>query len=348
MRENIEQNIVSRQEFLKLSGLVGGALAFSSLPKPIKNTLPLSEQNEAKERVRIDTDLATYYPFYEKHSNPITLQELKEVKLDLLFHEAAEPAKLVQSMSNEFIVDFTLSKNGEQEKNEMYKHFSDNEISIAWEGVDIPKKYRDSEIVILLGAYCASALLLLKNVPKISDMNLKETILGLTGFAWSVSPLYALGLCSLSENIPADKRTHQTKIIRRALQRIHASALNFHPEYLDIFFRNIIAARKLQILAKYQTKENNSLPKIGYVMGAAHTGIEDLLILGEQFTLSILSIYPKIILEHIINHNGGIDAFCKTVMASLELDNNNNIYITRTTIDDTELKSYLESRLEEK
>lgn len=351
---------ISRRDFLKLSGIAGGILAIESMPKPVKKALSSPEEKDKKKRVKVDTDLATYYPFYERHDIPISVKEIKDVeKIDALFYESSRPALDFQQKFTPYTL-ITFADSGHKQKSavELYKYFSDNNIALAWEGVDIPEKYKNSVNYILPSVTFTSGVVFLKQLskifneydgkasPKKINKEIKKTLPLAGVWAWAVStPIVGNSLLQ-SEDVPAAERTHQVKTLRRSLQRANAILEHLHPENLIIFFRNIIMARKLQTLAKHKIKESKSRPNIGYVVGAGHAGIEDLLVLGEEFTLLLLSIYPDKLLKNIVDHNGGIDAFSKTVITPIMVDWSNNIYATATTtIIDNELKLYLENRL---
>ena len=88
-------------------------------------------------------------------------------------------------------------------------------------------------------------------------------------------------------------------------------------------------------------------PQLAYQMGLSHAGSEDILELlgsGRDFICWFISRYPKEFLKEIIDHNGGLEAFCTTVVipvkANLEADQN-----LKHTILDEKLKEYLSGNL---
>lgn len=71
------------------------------------------------------------------------------------------------------------------------------------------------------------------------------------------------------------------------------------------------------IVAEDFEKKSGRKPRIAFNVGAAHSGIEDFLVAGHEFTSWLIAQYPKPILWRIIEENGGIDNFCSARILTL-------------------------------
>lgn len=87
-------------------------------------------------------------------------------------------------------------------------------------------------------------------------------------------------------------------------------------------------------------------PGIVFCYGNLHRGINDLLTLGPDITLSGFSLYSDATLREIIKMNGGINEFCKIIKIPIK-DVNLKVNNVKQFVYDTELMDYLKNRLGE-
>ena len=114
------------------------------------------------------------------------------------------------------------------------------------------------------------------------------------------------------EKITSDNT--EVDAIRSALKNVAEISAKMDPEHMIVFFRNLVIARKLQTLAADRLRETGKKINLPFLVGSAHHGIKDFLILGEEATLAGFNLFSNDTLKRIVEANGGIDAFCTTVV----------------------------------
>ncbi len=109
----------------------------------------------------------------------------------------------------------------------------------------------------------------------------------------------------------------QSEAIKRIEGRLYAMQADTHPELLGVFFRNLVMADKLLTVGKEIKAKTGNIPKIGFEVEGGHSGIEDLLLAGDNFCRALILAYPKAILQGIVDKNSGIRDFCSARLLKL-------------------------------
>lgn len=125
------------------------------------------------------------------------------------------------------------------------------------------------------------------------------------GGAFLLSRRFALLPVILSHELD----TQYEHPLQRVLQRLQAIMHHTYIDEADIFYRNLIMSHQL-LLMRSALNQDNHKPKIAFNVGAFHSGIEDLLLLGPDFCRSLIVNLPsKELLQAFVDANGGIDTF---------------------------------------
>lgn len=384
MDESSEKhNSLSRRVLLKDIMAVGST---TLLRKPIKY---LESQKPQIEKLQLpeysyETSYAYFIPVTEvHHEHTIEVYKLLsyKIKLDAHFNESTEQTIRILNSEPGSIL-FSASKSPEAKTShrmfpdEMLIRFAQDNTYLSIEGLDLPPHLYTANNIMLWAESTAGYSLFLKAVrDKIKPTQQNEekpvnkievnSILKTLGIAWLLTPPTTLVTTAILKSNIAE-RSELLKSIGDISERINNISFHTHPELMTIFFRSIIMARKLDLLAKELPKHKtlvNDKPVISYSVGRGHGGIKDLIYMDDKtegnFTLSLLSIYPDLILKNIVlyNHLGkmsnedvdsekiriAIETFCSTILVPVKsnLDGQEVKHI----VVDEKLKQYLEARL---
>lgn len=349
--ERVKAPKFNRRDFLKIASVAAGVVAFGDLQR-------LPSQGELG---KIETEDAIYYPLFGRHDRHVDLigAFVQNPQQPLVhFGEIISPAYAFQAMDSLSTLTTTLAGPDGQDYGRMFTneellYFVKNNIKVAYEGTNLNGKYfqgshtaESTEAAIVLGVDVGAAiqdtLARVKGESVLSHKNLLANMGALLGTIWLFSP-QALGDVSLAlGDLPENNDLRKVKL---ALNNLAGHINLTHPETMQVFFRNLVIARKLQTLAHVVPDVHaREKPAISFLLGMEHTAIQDLLVLGESVTMAGFSLYSKETLKEIVDSNGGIDAFCSTVILSPK-----SIFLDGTagkqSYIDQALKEYLEVRL---
>lgn len=354
----------SRRDFLKTAALAG---AVAAVPPKLTSFLNESGEGEDFGRFgRIETENAYFYPFFERHDKTPNLADLiKKLSpkprvhfLELLCTTSAAEFQKddpLRYLFTEVLSDTSANAKvfGRNISDETLDFFSYQNIPVAYEGIVLPDKFmrfdeytKNTEAMVALGVGVAAIKkIATDSVGDDPKEKVGNTLLGLgatLNAIWSLAPSLTTIAAGNLELLP---ETKQLNYVKDALWNVNRHIRNLHPEQMTVFFRNLVMARKLQTLAKYYSPKEEAKPGVSFSAGFAHEGIKDLLILGESVTLAGFNLYPKDILREIVDANGGIEAFSSTLLVSVRetFAGGRN---SKTLVLDTDLKNYLETRLE--
>lgn len=176
-----------------------------------------------------------------------------------------------------------------------------------------------------------------KNLLSRKNFLMLSAKLGLLGF---VAYLPAAGR-GFATAVSSGLDGQQVTVIQRLLFRV-SNLLNY-PTFFDImvFMRNFYVATLQLELGKQQFDATGKKPFITYKYGTLHGGIEDLLIMGPEFTRSILNLYPVDLWKKIVEIHGGIN----NVASARLLSKGQDAQIDEQRITDTKLEAMLEKKL---
>lgn len=348
--------ILSRRDFLKLGGAGLLTLLFPSSES-------LDDLTEAKKAniVEVETANAIYFPVYEDHTHPATKDDIEKLpKLNVYFYELLyNSSKLTQEDPTQLLnrdTSHTLQQAADSQNTNTRKYifprdhlevFKKNNTEISLEGYMLPETeifaylgFKFTETVV--GAVGAFAYLAAKKKHEIKetdkplvspkvDLAIKSTL------AWLLSPIIETTVSNTLSYFGTDT---ELNAMQRIASRVLAMTNHAHPETNLIFFRNLLMSRKLQFLGEVLSGEHFSKPKIGYNVGMAHSEIEDFIRLSPDIVLALINAYPADYLRKIVELNGGLEAFCSTILLTPDTRHSEKIVVQ-----DKRLRLVLEKKL---
>lgn len=353
-----KQRPFTRRDFLKVVLNVGASV-------PLSKAIRYLEGQPAKKGETIETEDAIYLPLYEAHTEGISLNEVKSVNPDVIFRERIDTStKTLESSPFKLLTDKALTRSPDTGEDieirffpdEILDYLSEKGASVAIEGISIPQGYgKVTELLDKAFVFSSTTLFAMEFIRRFKKRYLDNNNITIPDeLRLAAASLFQLW--STSENISeAATYTAYTKIdpekatkVKAITRKINAVVSYFHPQKPKVFLRNIMMARKLTLLGEFGSKNRSEKPRIAFQVGAAHAAINDLISLGEQgyeVTLAMLDVYPKVFLKFVVEHNGGIDAFCSTVVVPVK--ENLEGQEVKQVILDQRLKAYLEQRFKE-
>lgn len=320
---------ISRRTALKVMAGGGAAIALGS-----------QEARTIEEGVQ--TKAGIFYPLYHRHDHPI---EVKDIPPDLdgyfvetiHFRVTKEPMYTVSEMvSGNYIVfrdDNKVTVINQPLMNEDSLNFlSHNQAKLIFG--DIILRDRDFSIHnwgLKIRALLATTLLMgvLKNdqTDKTAEHGVssptRRMFLRKIALA-SVAIISAPMVGNIFTLLGMTPNPDQRNALQRILVRVGGMLEHAAPENNIIFFRNLIMANQLLTVAEKIFQELNRKPRIGLDVGARHSGIEDFLTVGHEFTRWLIKQYPRSFLEEIAQKNGGMEEFLSASLISLPADYNFN------------------------
>lgn len=318
---------------------------------------PIVYPEESSDWPRFSTTEATWVPLYELHSKRMGLPEVKKVgSVDGYFLEIYTPSSFLQSWGESDYfnqrANFSNLGLGEVEflPRGVVEFLKKSGTSIFMEGVNLPENINKAEFALTVISSSIAACLPVFNkmrskTPKFESKTklVKKSALGsfaqLAYIFWALSSVF-----SKAAAIPAETVRKQGILpskTQNVLYELIAKTSHLHPEDFTVFFRNIMAVRKLRVISNELKKDLWEKPTIAYQFGAGHAGMTDLLKLEGDITFSILSLYPIGLLKQVVEHNGGVDAFSSIVQ--LKFNKVTGEY-EKLLILDSELRDFLNTR----
>lgn len=143
------------------------------------------------------------------------------------------------------------------------------------------------------------------------------------------------------------KEINQKNALQRILIRANGLLTHASPENLLVFFRNLIMADKLLTVAEKFHQELGRKPKITFNMGAAHSGVEDFLLMGLDFTRWLISQYPREFLEEIAKEQqaAGRDQSLEYLFSARVISLPTDYHFTKDSLSNVNLNPELRERL---
>jgi len=322
-----------------------GGLALTTTPKFIRE---LGEESEPAPTV--ETEDAKYFAFYESHQVGTDPELIIKTKPNIFFHELFMRS---EELINQEPLDtfFTMNTFGTLAlPGEIERYLYQNNGKVVYEGISIPPKQeniqRYANILILGGASAINISELVRSM-KNRIMDKKNTGIS-ASTRLALSSLLAFWTSSDFISSAAtlsvyNKAPQKSERLKKIATRVKSYVSFTHPENVTVFLRNILMSRKLMLLAKNNNKYNIEKIRIAYQVGAGHAAVQDLIELGDDISLAFLDIYPKGLLNAVVEHNGGTKPFCSTQIIKVK-EAIHGTPSTETVIDE-KLKSYLEERI---
>lgn len=298
--DNVDGTVsqLSKRDVLKLGV---ASLIAAALPPP---TDKISTENILK----INTNNANYYPIYEVHETPVSQDDLSKLpNLDILMYEyQVNAAKPINDSADE-ILRYPSSKRERAIPPDHAKFLQKNGTELVLEGYYLGPTLKGVSVFSKFAG--PSAIFINESIKKIKSwLNEDEPVQKRTSLSNLTKLIYAW-LASTWIPLAAKPFDSKSTIIQsseeRIVTRIIGIASHIHPEDPSVFFRDLMIARRLQVIANFKNGEKLSKPKIGYNVGKLHTGIEDLLYCSEDFILGLISSYGSMFWNELCKINGG-------------------------------------------
>lgn len=274
--------------------------------------IPLAREALQTVTGKVETTEGIFYPLYEVHKYPI---ENLPPKLDVYFRELMTKPDIPNSLTDRQIASLVGSQNIENK-------ISQQKAKIALGDV-IPTSYPLSPdlmygIAMVVGANApgmtsaaAGATLgtFLERRPSSRKMNRRVALgfLGAAAYSATAAAHTLLDQDTLSKHL--DQKDPTGDPLGKIAVKVNGLLSDFHPEIAVLFFRNAVWAHKLLAYSKELKSELKRKPNVALAIGAAHAGVEEFLMLGEDFIEKIITAYPKSWLEAVVDNNGGIKNF---------------------------------------
>ena len=303
----------TRRDFIKLSAIVAAATIGARAMNAVENP-----EDPNKRFDPIVTRDGTFYPSYELHTGHFNLPEGLSSRPktpvahfnELSLGDGGFTAK--EFLTGDPILYLKAETGNEREQfgrmfpDATLDFFAKHKMRVAFEGIAVPK------------------------IPAFRKTNVLTQIrYGLVNH-----------LAQLAEMMPGWFVYARE---RDALWRLNTLLSELQPENVKTFFRDLVFARKLQTIAQHYSGQGSEKPVISFLLGFSHERTSELLILEEEFTLKSFLIYPKAVLQQIVDANGGIDAFCTTLVAPVKP--NLDGVPTQEFATDTQLQALLRNNL---
>ncbi len=277
----------------------------------------------------IKTEAGTFIPLYERHDQGISVKTVPD-DLDGFFREVStagefmfgsSPKDFFKASGSPYGTSLSLAEAPTFKKEILAK--------LAREGAEIivgdvfisdtdVKEYRTqlaATSAALLAAFFLGTQSLGRSVDaKIGIARRKLLQKGLLGVGlWGVSkPRYLYSsVKSISERENA---------LTRIAARIEGMGSQLHPELPLVFFRNLVMADKILIVAEQMRREKGKNPKIAFNVEGGHSGIEDFLQIGCAIIHKLILAYPENWRNKVVELNGGVDNFCSARLFKLPRD----------------------------
>lgn len=267
----------------------------------------------------IATDLGDFVPLYEKHDQGVSPEKIP-ADTDIFFLEIAFLKGGLMTRDLVELLQARLSS-GPRFSPKLNSKLATYGIELMFGDVVSPwreelERIEGLELGAGLGGIIGLYLTREKgpSKPKLISRRQILRILGGGASLWAAlsipTDLLTVGTYSLTRK----------EAIRRIITRVDALVRHAHPEVLNMFFRNLVIADKLLMVAEDFKAKTGRKPKIAFSVGAAHGGIEDFLRVGRDFCRSLILAYPAPILKKAVEQNGGIQDFCSSRLVQLPSD----------------------------
>lgn len=271
---------------------------------------------------KIDTSEGVFIPLYERHDKGIDARNIPD-DLDIIFREVVFPEGTFASLPSRVAHTQLRAYKGTRHEVTNAPLFRKGVLDNLAEhngqvmiGDISTLSVQDHELIVkseaLLGAAAGTLAILLhlyerdiKLYPGRKESLHRRSLIkyatATTAF-WGLSPSFArfLNFNTLTADAP----------LRRIGARLEGIISDFHPEDMLIFFRNALIANKLLIVANNRQQLLGKKPRVGMIIEGGHSGVEDFLRLGDFLCKEIILLYPRELLEHLVQKNGGIEDFC--------------------------------------
>jgi len=311
----IPQKKIGRRSLIR--GAVGLAAA-AAVGGEIKKEIGHGEGREIKTRYGI------FIPLYEVHDKGIDPQDIPE-DADIFFDELVTQRETLFEQKAEKILKSTRYYRGDLKVNEgdVLSILAKRNVEVMFGDIHYVRKlveeYEDQiKRYALLGTAGGITRLTSEFVTlfinkflgkKISRRNLLNKVATGT-FLWGATSIIPR-IVGVEAGISL-RNSRVEKAIKNITYRIAGLGSEVHPEEFIIFFRSLLMAEKLLAVAEEESRRKGRKVKIAFNVGGLHSSVEDFFVLGRSFCQTLISIYPKNLLEEAIRACGGLNDFCSS------------------------------------
>lgn len=317
--DNRIPSTVDRRKFIKIA--TGSTLA--------AGTAALVHKEVHARESGLETPTGIFIPLYERHDVGIKASDLPP-NLDGFFKEAQGLEPLL-SASPDFMLKAHI-------KPGLLSTLAQSEAQLIFGDTDVPpqdildaglkeqsKKRLIASGAIFLAGYFHDTANVLREIWKNKIPDAKTT--SRRKFIKRASIVVASAVAAPVINwivsgleMKAGIDPNQKSAIYRIYTRMTGLISHLAPENQFIFFRNLMMADKLLTVAKALGEQSGRKPRIAFNIGRSHSGIEDFLAAGHDFTRWLILRLPSDFLKEIIELNGGVENFCGARMIRLSKD----------------------------
>lgn len=308
-RVTSEGQRIGRRGFAKglaATGVISGA-----------GTLAAVEAPRIRER-RFETPLAYYDPHYEVHfGDPIAADDLPD-DINIFSRES-----VARDRSHREPSEMLLHTAGDQRFQEPRRVFPDDIIEkvaanngfLMAENSTFPVELTaPGAIIDVLAA--GKGLSMIMNEYKAHRSELGK-LLNRRQVSKAGVGLFAWGVSGGAGAAAAVAGTAGSGSLERIASRVNALQSKVHPELALVLFRDALKAEKMSTVAEEFGKTYGHKPRVSYVLGYAHTGVEDFL-RHPDLARMVIAGYPQEVLLRAVEGNNGVQQFSTTSLYQIE------------------------------
>lgn len=264
----------------------------------------------------LETTNAIYYPLYERHDLGVRSEDIP-TQVDIYFMEGSVTGNGLYGLFDPGLKKLVTTRSYAYPPLNIKVEFLSKEVLIKlaeWnselmlgdiyipESIGVPEGLASG--LLNAGVLLASLRSLLtkrQDDEPVTRRGLMKVLAGI-GVLWGASNATVLPIKLL--------QTERQSVVQRILSRIGGGIGNFHPQYLYVFYRNLLMANKLLLAAEDFTQRTERKARIAFQVESGHSGIEDFLLVGQDLCRKMILCYPKHLTRLIAGWNKGLEDFC--------------------------------------
>jgi hypothetical protein len=292
-----------------VTGVLGGRVFAETSKKYQEAIVNAPIIHETKE-----TPEAVYEIFGETHSKAPSLDQIQAVNPDAHFVELITNQKYETFQRNSFsqIINSPLDQGRKKLVAPDLLQYLDGRI-LAIEGTSYPEEvFNRSDAIAVTKSIAALALggvalYETTNAATSREISRRQFLRFGLGAAAGVAAVAFSG--RLVDALASLSRSSGQKGVITDLDTTFKSI-----DYTDarICFRNIMFALKQKNIVDNIEKPDGQKPTVSSQIGLRHLGFENFLELDKEDLIEMVKLYPKDMVNQIVDHNGGLVNFCKT------------------------------------
>lgn len=297
----------SRRTFLKRAPVLAGAVVATGIVGK-----GLIEGNHV-EQIRVSAPFADLYPMYEVHPQPPVTRDFVNLPINLHYVELDFDQSSALRLSAYGNLTQETVHRPHAVTYDLLQYFAKRNILVCLKGQTIGDDLFSLSLLTELGETGIATLTstaesidsiisILNGEGKMSrSVFLRKSAVALASI-WASTPVVV--------NRLSPNGVNSGRILEEGVK---TSSMT-HPENLTLFLRNLFMTRQLQLCAdKLKTWYKIPKPSMSYEVGKDHAGIE-VMADHPEFLVSAIGCYPNVVLNRVMDENGGIQQFCQTAI----------------------------------